>query len=236
MIRAKRLAFALLILAAALCAFPANANDADFERCRDDFGTCLDAAQGIRAVQVCQLAFENCRAACEAEPTKPAPPCFVELPAAGIFQRTWQVQPEAITAFALDDDVVLVELSSGLRLRVALDLGTFLERLHTSCSNPPALEGGPPTTQGFVFDIAQDIVGHLAGDEERIAHWVSTILLEASERGYVEISFELANDLGEWIATGVALVTREDVTLQELAEWVDNGVALIQRHRASLEQ
>ena len=236
MIRAKRLAFILLALAGVFCALPATATDTTFERCRDDFGICLDAAQGIQAVQVCQLAFETCRATCEAEPAKPAPPCFVELPAAGIFQRTWHVQPEAITAFALDDDVVLVEVASGLRLRVALDLPTFLERLHTNCGNQPVLEGGPPTTQGFVFDIAQDIVGHLAGDEERIARWVSTILLEASERGYVDISFELANDLGEWIATGVALVTQEDVTLHELTEWVDNGVALIQRHRASLEQ
>lgn len=226
MTRTRRLLLALLILCAALLAWPSDAQATTPEHCRIDFGHCLDNARGILAVQRCQAALATCQSS-----TEPAPPCFIELPTAN---RIWHVRPDAIEAYAAGDSGLRVKLTSGTRLRVILDLEVFRERLSNRCGTYPSIPANPPATQGFVFDLAQDIVQHLAGDEERLARWVSNILLEATDRGFLEIDPDLADDIGAWIALGLRLMSQaDDVTIHELADWVDDGVALIQRHRLS---
>ena len=223
MTRTRRLLLALLILTASLLAWPSDAQGTP-DHCRSDFDHCLDNARGILAVQQCQAALANCQSA-----TEPAPPCFIELPTAN---RIWHVRPDAIEAYAFGDAGLRLQLSNGTRLRVDLDLEVLLERLRDRCGTQSNLPSNPQASQGFVLDLAQDIVQHLAGDEERLARWVSSILLEATDRGFLEIDPDLADDIGAWIALGLRLMSQaDDVTIHELADWVDDGVALIQRHR-----
>ena len=107
-------------------------------------------------------------------------------------------------------------------LQLSLTADQLRRLLQVDCaSQTPTIE-----PQGFLLDLTRRAATRAFEDEARTARWVTDLLLEASDRHLITLDPDLAERLGLWLAHGLALTTRDDLTVDELVQWIAEGADL----------
>lgn len=107
-------------------------------------------------------------------------------------------------------------------LQLSLTADQLRRLLLVDCSSPtPTIE-----PQGFLLDLTRRAATRAFEDEARTARWVTGLLLEATDRHLITLDPDLAERLGLWLAHGLALTTRDDLTVDELVQWIAEGAEL----------